>query len=136
MNPLLLARGVQALSFAKKHWGKMIAGLFVIAWIWITLGLYNANQDLNLALGASDSAVSVCIADRNNMDNELILLKADIARIQADNDQYKTDIAFAEVVIDGLSNEIVDILDRLDAEVIPDTCEGSVNWMLEKALAR
>ena len=86
---VLVGKGAQAVSLAKKHWGKALALIFVIAWGFITLGLYEDTQELNLALGVADSAVSICIAERANMDNVLLLLKADIAMIQADNASYK-----------------------------------------------
>lgn len=135
MIPLMLAgKGVQALSLFKKHWGKIISFIFVVVWIWITLGLYNSNQELNLAIGAADSAVNVCIAQRANMDNVLLLLKADIALIQADNATYKAKVADARVIIEDLEAAVPVVLTEIDKEVLPESCEGTMDWMLKKAL--
>lgn len=135
MIPLALAgKGVAALGVFKKHWGKIIAALFVAAWVWVTHGLYEDNKELSKLLGESNSATELCINQRKNMDNELILLKADIARIQADNDQYKKDLAEADIVIENLQEGIPVIITEIDNEVIGDTCEESMDWMLEKAL--
>lgn len=125
-----------ALSGFRKHWGKIVAGLFVVAWIWATLGLYNDNKELSTELGKSTSAVEICIADRVNMDNVLVLLKADIASIQADNEAYKESIAVASNKIEHLATTINESIILIDQEVIPESCEGTMDWMLNKALAR
>lgn len=134
MLPILAGKGVLALGVVKKHWGKMIALIFVIAWGFITIGLYDDTQELTMALGSADSAVSVCIAQRANMDNVLLLLKADIALIQADNEKYKEGIAEAEIVIENLQEAVPVIISEIDAEVFEESCEGSMDWMLKKAL--
>lgn len=137
MVPLFLAgKGAAALSVFKRHWGKIIAGLFVLVWVAITFGLYNSNLKLTMALGASDSAVSVCIAERANMDKTLERLKIQIAEIQAENTKYKESIAEATTEIEELNKSIEDRIIAIDEEVIPETCVDSMDWMLEKALAR
>jgi len=131
---MFVGKGVVALSAFKKHWGKIIAGLFVVAWIWITLGLYDETKDLTMALGSADSAVSVCIAERTNMDNVLLLLKADIAMIQADNNKYKEKLEQANINIGELEESIQEEMDSIDQEVFEESCEGAMDWMLKKAL--
>ena len=131
---ILVGKGVAALSVFKRHWGKIISGLFVIAWIWATIGLHNNNKELSTKLGAASAAVDVCIADRVNMDNALIRLKSEIEAIQADNDRYKQRLELADSSISALESEINESIVLIDQEVLPESCEGSMDWMLKKAL--
>jgi hypothetical protein len=134
MLPILLGTGAKALGFFKNHWGKIISAMFVIMWIGMTSHLYGKTIDLTMALGASESAVSVCIAQRANMDGELLLLKSDIALIQADNAEYKAKLQQAEISILNLEESFPVVIQEIDEEVIPESCEGSMDWMLNRVL--
>jgi hypothetical protein len=130
MLPLLLA----GKGLLGKHWGKIVALGFVLLWATITLGLYNSNNDLRTELAQSSSATEVCITQRKNMDNVLLLLKADIALIQADNAEYKARLQQAGITIQILEESMQVVITDIDTEVIPESCEGTMGWMLEKAL--
>ena len=120
--------------FLAKHWGKLLSAGFVFVWGWFTIYLYNANQDLHEELGKSASAIEVCIAERINMDNVLKLLNDDIANIQKENEEYKIRLANAKIRIEELEEGIPVVVTEIDDTVLPESCEGVMSWMLERAL--
>ena len=124
------------LAFFMKNIGKIVAVSLLAMWIFATWWLYNETIDLNVAVAQRDVALVVCQDQRDVMDERLIDLKSDIVLIQAQNEKYKDDIISANINIGVLENEIIDRTDTLEQEIVPEECEGAMEWMKEKALER
>jgi len=131
---LLLTRLIPIGGFIKKHWGKIAVAVFFSVWAITTISLYNINQNLHEQIGASNTALSVCIASRANMDNELIRLKESIEAIQAANTKYQNDIKEATTRIKGLEDALSLELIEVDRVELPSSCEETMQWMLKKAI--
>jgi len=120
--------------FLVKHWGKLLSAGFIFVWGWFTIHLYNANQDLHEELGKSASAIEVCIAERNNLDSVLKRINIEIAAIQKENEEYKIKLADAKIRIEELEEGIPVVITEIDNTPLPESCEGIMDWMLERAI--
>lgn len=132
MNPLWILKLKSAFTFFQKHWGKISAGAFLLVWMTFTVILYNGNQNLHEEIGASGVAISVCIAERNNRDKSLAKIRKDLAKMQANNAEYKARLIRAGIRIDDLEEEIAN--SDIDVVYVPIECEDTFNWMRERAM--
>ena len=98
--------------------------------------LFDEVQDLNKDLGIALAAIDVCKVSKQEIKDSVKEVEAQIEKLKIANEKYKSDIEKAQININDLETDLEKSLKDLRKEILPESCEGRMNWMLQKALDR
>ena len=101
-------------------------------WLLVLL-LYNTNANLQVEVATANKGMDTCQIERDQMDERLIELEADIRAAIAESKEFIDRAAVAAGTINELEDMIETLNDITFDLTIPVKCEGAMNWLVEKA---
>ena len=107
----------------------------ILGWVWYTLHLQNKVDDLNIIQGEHSAAIDICELSKIGLRDEITKLSLSVDVYKGSWEEQKEKSKDAADIIAALNTHTQTLIDDLSSNRPTfETCEESINWMLETRL--
>ena len=130
----VIGAATKVVPVLKNHWGKILSGIFIVLIVWYIWKLQDDLEEANQSLGAFDGALQICEQGKVAIQDSLDILNDELRLLVEDNEAKKLSIIEAENRIIGLKTEGEKRVAEIENQVIPESCDGAMDWLLQNAI--